>query len=218
MPQYYPKSQIQTNLYTPGSKYQILISKKPYKGYYYCISNGTKYTGKFPGDGKNLVLTPTFNNDPANPSQTLTDNPLIEQISTDIAKYEGPYTDFDTNSYIKLKNQKNISKVYPTPSTVLPTNKEKKLGVFNRFFCKKNNESVFFEISKDTYTQLLNKTENITYELFTPTRLEWVLSAPSKEILFFINKEIVVSKQRELGWFGFLNSFNDNFLEYSKFI
>ena len=55
---YYPKNKIQTNLFTNGDEYQTLDSNilgldGSYIGYYYKLSNGKFYTGKFPGDGNN---------------------------------------------------------------------------------------------------------------------------------------------------------------------
>jgi hypothetical protein len=218
MPQYYPKSQIQTNLYTPGTEYQTLLPKKPYKGYYYCISNGSKYTGRFPGDGENIELKPIFNNDPQLPTQPTISQQQTEQIVSDLEKYDDPYTDFDSGRYIKLKNEKNNPKFIPSPSITLPTIKDKRIGVFNRFFCKKNNENIYFEINGETYIQLKNKESNIAHKLYTSTSLEWTLSSSSMEKLFLINRNSVVLTQINLRWFGFLESFNNDFLKYSNFI
>ena len=58
---YYPKNKIQTNLFTNGDEYQTLDSNilgldGSYIGYYYKLSNGKIYSGKFPGDGVNDEL------------------------------------------------------------------------------------------------------------------------------------------------------------------
>ena len=42
--QYYPKSQIKSNLFTNGKEYSLSSTKEEYTGYYYKISNGNKYT------------------------------------------------------------------------------------------------------------------------------------------------------------------------------
>jgi hypothetical protein len=54
---YYPKSQIKTNLYTNGDEFVISTTQEIYKGHYYQVSNGNKYTGKTPEDGPNILLT-----------------------------------------------------------------------------------------------------------------------------------------------------------------
>ena len=53
---YYPKSQIKTNLYTNGEELILSNTNEDYIGYYYEISNGDKFTGKYPNDGRNIAL------------------------------------------------------------------------------------------------------------------------------------------------------------------
>jgi uncharacterized protein (DUF2147 family) len=55
---YFPKSQIKSNLFTNGNEYILSTTQQEYKGYYYEISNGRKYTGKTPQDGQNILLLP----------------------------------------------------------------------------------------------------------------------------------------------------------------
>jgi hypothetical protein len=100
---YYPKSQIKTNLYSngPDSNLTLLNPQQQltnivnfYTGPYYETSNGNKFTGKSPEDGKNLPLfevnpytiedTPLFPEDypnqiiinPLNPSQYSSPTPI----------------------------------------------------------------------------------------------------------------------------------------------
>lgn len=64
---YYPKNKIKTNLQTQGGEYSIVgefteTENSPgtdnsYSGYYYKLYNGEAYTGRFPGDGENKLLT-----------------------------------------------------------------------------------------------------------------------------------------------------------------
>ena len=44
---YFPKSQIQTNLYSNG-ELTVKATKKIYTGYYWSTSNGTCYAGRTP--------------------------------------------------------------------------------------------------------------------------------------------------------------------------
>jgi hypothetical protein len=68
---YYPKNKIKTNLITTGGEYYTISDKQDfnakdpeedgvglttYSGYYYKLYNGKTYTGKFPGDGDNVLL------------------------------------------------------------------------------------------------------------------------------------------------------------------
>ena len=56
---YFPKSQIKSNLYTNGGEYVLSTTKQDYKGYYYEVSTGQKFTGKTPQDGPNISLIPS---------------------------------------------------------------------------------------------------------------------------------------------------------------
>ena len=217
MAKYYPKSQIKKDQYTEGSEYQIKATQAPYKGYYYCLSNGEKYTGRFPGDGINRVLEPKFNTDPASPTQASVQAPLVEILVTDQEKYSFPFTDFDTGLYNKIKNVKPISRFVPTSNIVFPTDNEKTKGEFTRYFCKKNNEFIYLEIDKKTYDKLNQKKEDIVHELYTPTKIKWALKSSSRETLFVLNRNRVNVKERELRWFGFQSWFNNNFTQYSKY-
>ena len=57
---YYPLSQIKQNLYTNGGEYILSSTKEDYKGNYYTVSNGKKYTGKNPQDKPNILLIVLF--------------------------------------------------------------------------------------------------------------------------------------------------------------
>ena len=48
---YYPKSQIQTNLYSNGDLI-VLSTKEIYTGYYWTTSGGRSYSGKTPSSLK----------------------------------------------------------------------------------------------------------------------------------------------------------------------
>ena len=69
MPQYYPKSQIQPNLYTNGDEFFLINTQTPYTGYYYKLSTGKKYTGKNPDEGTGIELIPntTLGGNPTDP-------------------------------------------------------------------------------------------------------------------------------------------------------
>jgi hypothetical protein len=53
---YYPLSQIKPNLFTNGGEYVLSTTKENYKGPYYELSNGRRYTGGTPQDGPNILL------------------------------------------------------------------------------------------------------------------------------------------------------------------
>ena len=47
---YYPKSQIETNLYTMGGEFVIKNTNQPYVGFYWKASSERFFTGKNPND------------------------------------------------------------------------------------------------------------------------------------------------------------------------
>ena len=148
---YYPKSQIKNNLYTNGDEYILSTNQQSYKGYYYKTSNGDKYTGKFPNDGSNILLvelTPS-SDEPGenNPILTL----AISQYNTNIQP----------------------ERFLPLPIQTLPTQKDKDLGSFPRYFCKKNNENLYIEINKEQFTKLQNRDKTIAWDLYTPLQIIW---------------------------------------------
>lgn len=58
---YYPKNKIKTNLMSADGEYFLPSTSggeptQPYVGFYYKLYNGEAYTGKFPGDGENILL------------------------------------------------------------------------------------------------------------------------------------------------------------------
>ena len=121
---YFPKSQITTNQYTNGGEYVYAVSKLPYIGYYFKVSTGKYYTGKTPDDRPNEELLFIA-------AQDYPENPQISsQIIID------PIYDYLTNS-----NSSNPPVLIPYYSPVLPTTQDYQNGEFQRYFCKKTNET-----------------------------------------------------------------------------
>ena len=84
---YYPKSQIKTNLYTNGKELTLSTDGTFYKGPYYELSTGKKYTGKTPEDGINIELSPITSNPilsitPEDNQIYLTQNPISKTLPT----------------------------------------------------------------------------------------------------------------------------------------
>jgi hypothetical protein len=155
---YHPKSQVKSNLYTNGNEYYLLNTKILYTGYYYETSEGKKYTGKFPLDGQNTLLTPF-----EQPTETTQD---IEGTSPQILQ----------SSAVDNYNNKPVQpRFLPTPYQSTPTNAQGSLGEYQRYFAKKTNELIYMEISEDTYNKLTNKDPNIAFELYEVVSMPWSL-------------------------------------------
>jgi hypothetical protein len=188
---YYPKSQIKNNLYTNGDEYVLSTTQQSYKGYYYETSNGDKYTGKFPDEGSNILLIELTPSSDApgenNPILTL----AISQYNTNIQP----------------------ERFLPLPIQTLPTQKDKDLGLFPRYFCKKNNENLYIEINKEQFTKLQNRDKTIAWDLYTPLQVIWQIKG-GKTQTYNANKNNITLIEQRNKWYGFVKYFKDNFLKY----
>ena len=153
---YIPKSQIKTNLYTNGGEYILSTTEDDYKGYYYQTSNGNKYTGKSPQSSPNILLQiqeESYLSPPIeNPKTTIT-------VFMEVWDYSP-----ESNPQVRspLYNMFGITRQVPPPNITIPTSKDYKLGKFVRYFAKKNNENIYLEINKETYTLLKSQDTKIS--------------------------------------------------------
>ena len=197
---YYPKSQIQTNLYTNGTEFVLSTTEEAYKGFYYQLSNGKKFTGKTPDDGASIPLLPP----PINDS---TDSQEQDSTST----YQPIITPFPINNITPTI----IERFIPRPNLTIPTQKDYNLGEYQRYFAKKNNENIYLEISKETCDELKNQSSNIAWYLYTAISLSWELSGDQDQT-YLINKNIVTLIEDRENWYGFTQWFKDDFAKYYK--
>jgi len=199
---YYPKSQIKPNLFTNGGEYTLSTTQENYKGPYYEISTGGKYSGNSPGDGPNILLnenitiTSTLNNFP--PTFILP-TPLIVSNSTIDDQYT-PTT---------LPNDRSIPQYNPTT----PTTQDQQQGQFSRYFCKKTNENRYMEIDFNTYNKLISQDPKIAWDLYNPTQIIWLIKG-NQEQVYNSNKGFVQSIEQNLLWYGFSQYFKNDFSKY----
>lgn len=212
---YYPKSQIKSGLYTSGDEYTLVpppnnTNATPYVGYYYQISNGSSYTGKTPQDGPSLPLYSIIsNNTPQN-------NPLTSAQLSTIDYYVSPFSaqgSINNNQYLNTTNNYPISRIIPPSNLTLPTKNDYDLGVFSRYFCKKNNENRYLEIDQPTYQDLNTKKSTIAWDLYTPITTLWYLTG-NKDTVYKANKGLISLIEKDQKWYGFSQYFKDNFLQY----
>ena len=192
---YYPKSQIKLNLYTNGGEFILSITNQPYQGYYYEISTGQQYTGKNPQDGPNinLLLIPHDPNEAFLGVGERKDMPIT---------FDLPYDQSPQNiRFIPLFN--------PT----LPTPQDNQNGQFNRYFCKKNNETRYLEIDKDTYQQLQKRDPKIAWDLYTPIIVLWIIQGNQTQV-YNSNKATVQAIETNAKWGGFSQYFQEKYLKY----
>jgi len=193
---YYPKSQIKTNLFTNGNEFEQSITKTAYQGYYYEISNGEKYTGKTPEDGPNILLTPQQ-------SDLIIENPPSTAPAEIFPINTPEYVIQDTPTV------RSIPQFNPTT----PTLQDNQNGQFNRYFCKKNNETRYLEIDQNTYKQLQSRDPKIAWDLYTPIIVLWIIQGNQTQV-FNSNKATVQAIETNAKWNGFSQYFQEKYLKY----
>jgi hypothetical protein len=205
---YYPKSQIKSNLYTNGGEYVYASDKTTYTGYYYTTSDGKAFSGKEPNSGVNVRII-SYNSTTGN---EVTNQPLIggdEVIQSTINLTDAP---FDDDSYDVVSKQSNYPKLknfkprkIPNQYLRRPQKEDVKLGGYNKFFTKKRTSFLYYEISEEDYNLLIEKDKTIAFDLYEGVSIFWDLYD------FSLNKTKVADVERDYKWYGFTNSFNDNF-------
>jgi len=209
---YYPKSQIKTNLYTSGREYSLAppnsYFQEPYIGYYHKLSNGRTYTGKNPTDGTRqslYVINPNYPNNLTLSSENLIDpNPnLIElDLTTQAQQY---------NTLLGNKTPNN--RLTPAYNLTTPTQKDYELGVFTRYFCKKNNEYKYLEIDKKTFDLLSARSKNIAWDLYSPLSTLWYITGDEITVAK-ANKGLINLIETQQKWYSFSQYLKDQYLKY----
>lgn len=212
---YYPKSQIKTNLYTSGGEYSLTPPnyssfQNSYIGYYYKLSNGRVYTGKNLTDGirqtlyviENLI--PLQNNDEDDISPLFTPDSNFIELNPDQPTFQ--YNNISKTTLFK-------SRLLPFYNPTTPTQTDYELGVFTRYFCKKNNELRYIEIDKKTFNSLSAKSTDIAWDLYSPISTLWYITG-DKTTITKTNKGLVSLIETQQKWYGFPQYFKDQYLKY----
>ena len=197
---FYPKSQIKSNLYTNGSEYILSTTKENYIGYYYQVSSGKSYTGKSPNDKPNTLLIPINTLLPTNTPYTENTQTPSDQITL------LPEENYNLNNSTILRS-------LPIPNPNVPTQKDYSLGVFQRYFCKKNNELIYIEIDKKTYDSLQMQSPTIAWDLYSPLYTMWYIKG-NKEQTYKANKNLISLIEQKEKWYGFSQYFKEDYLKY----
>jgi hypothetical protein len=210
---YFPLSQIKSNLYTNGEEYVLFTTKEPYKGYYYETSSGKKYTGKVPQDGPNLLLIlkpitqdKPFDNIPED--SKIISSPNFPQNLSNIIEVD-QINPLAINYNVKNTQNRSLPQYNPT----IPTQQNKDLGVFSRYFCKKTNELIYLEINQKTFNQLQSRDPKIAWDLYIPLTTLWYIKG-DKEKTYKANKGLISLIEQNQKWYGFSKYLKEDFLKY----
>lgn len=210
---YYPKSQIKTNLYTNGGYFSTSpppfinegALESSYVGYYYLTSNGKAYTGKNPKDPTTVPLYLITLNSPDN---SVSETDIVLSIIT-----SDPEQNILLAQYSQYPNsQSQRKRTIPSFYVTLPTEQDKQNGYFTRYFCKKNNQLMYFEISQTSYSKLKSQNPTIAYDLYSGLSLQWAIKGDFQQVAS-INQSNVNRASSQNNWPGFIQFFK-NFTQY----
>ena len=207
---YFPKSQIQPNLYTNGGEFQKITDKSIYTGFYFKTSTGLFYTGKTPNDGANTQLVRVANiTDPSplisTPPKSST-IPEAQKIITTQFTNVGFSLDVTAinNDYPKSNLPDYQNRIIPVSFIPILTPEDFKVGVIQRYFAKKNNELIYLETNKENYNLLINRSPNIAWDLYTPISMLWYIDG-GLDKAYSTNKNLAFLIERNNKWYGLLN-------------
>lgn len=218
---YYPKSQIQENLYTNGGELKPFNSEKEYKGYYFKTSNGEIFSGKNPDDKPNtpLELISPLGNELSSPSSN------INFSNKKSIKFESKESEPLADNYYVINDAYYHSKSFPQnrgeaprkpiQSKPTPTEEDYQKGIFKRFFVKKSNENLFIEVNEDEYTLFKIKNPKVQCDLYIPISMSWNLTGDRTEV-FNKNKSLSYLYETRDKLYGFSLSFKNKFDKYYR--
>ena len=190
---YYPKSQIKTDLFTNGKEFIRSDNRLTYVGSYWKTSDGSVFSGKTPDDKPSITLLPIPEPVEQTPLNTTTEWKV----------------DYPSKIIDKTPGQ------VPKQHLFIPTPKESFLGQATRYFTKKSNQKIYFEISKDTFRKLSTKSNEILFQLYTPITMIWRLEGNDDEV-FEANLNTARDIQNRQQLPGFVNSFKGKFVYPKK--
>lgn len=218
---YYPKSQISTNLYTPGNELENAFTGENYIGYYFKTSSGRYKSGKTPQSpvSTDLVLqkipkgyvSPNLikDNQLLAQSQNLISNTSIE---TKPEYIYGPYFEISSVDYLS----KDLTS--PVNNVIYPTEKDYTNEQYQRYLLKKSNNAIFKEVNKQTYDLYVKKDQTVQYDLYYPIKFLWTIAGKSKNKVANINYNILKLTEKRTRAFGLLKYFKNRLTEYYKVV
>lgn len=197
---YYPKNQIETNLYSRDKLVFANNTKQPYTGFYFKTSDGQYFTGKEPNDGRNdkLILPPPEIDGGAD-SPSLNPSPI--QIPPDYRFFSPNY------NYSILTKQSRKPQFFPIPYYPVLTKTNINDGYFTRYFCKKTNENIYTEVDNIIFSLASSSS------LYTPISLTWVIRG-IRNYVFDTNQKQILFTERKYKITGLGKFLNDNYLEF----
>ena len=193
---YYPKSQIKTDLYTKGNQLSVKSTGEDYIGFYWQTSKDEFFSGRNPNDGVSIELQKT---------------PVIQNPQISTLTYVRGNNSYNQQKGVNIENKLKLPS-YQKPS---PTQEDYDLGSFIRYFCKKNNQNLYIETTKDIYNKVKNKNRGYAFYLYVPFSLVWQLTG-NRRIVAQTNEQIVNTTEFQQNITGLKEYLKFNYVEFYK--
>jgi len=98
---------------------------------------------------------------------------------------------------------------------ILPTEQDYQIGEFTRYFNIRRNQSIFTEISKDTFDQYQQKSPQVNWKLYRVFSLFWQLKGDVNRVAQ-TNKNITELTENKEKAFGLSIYLKENWIQYYK--
>lgn len=183
---YYPKNKIKTGLISNGD----LIyknSKQSYFGVYFKTYDGKYYAGETPNYANLVELTISLEKEISNSEINEFDN----DPRFDFGNNENYSSQINVNKQI-IPQQPKCYKHKLTPDEI-------RNGSYIRYFAKRTNESIFLEISNDTYNKLKSQDPSLLWPLYNCLYMNWSSYSSSS------NLNLASQIERDNNWRGFVS-------------
>ena len=180
---YYPKTQIETNLYSSGD---LLIesTRQPYSGFYFSTYDGKYFSGKEPNDGPNFSLIL--------PSKREINNQIFNDILFDPnPTIYDPRFEGDNSVYSNLSGANPNEIPYsPIPNYPILTPKDIANGQFVRYFIKKSNENIYTEVNRKNYLLASNQS------LYKQISFSWVIVGDRNKVATTNRNQLIFQENK----------------------
>jgi|TARA_R110001606_G_C15375713_1_gene649948 hypothetical protein len=203
---YYPKSQVETNLYTPGAEYATVMDGKEYVGNYWRTSKGLYYTGKNPQDVnvRELVKSIAYD-DPFGLALTEANDDIPVYTNNNMAPYE----------YIQASGKKIIEKMNVVNTTPFPTKNNYTNKNFERYFLKRTTNYQYTETDNLNYDLIISKNPKSQFEIYSPIKLSWRIYGKLLDV-YKQNYNTVQHNSKIYEWIKFDLFFKNRYAKYFK--
>ena len=193
---YYPKSQIKTDLYTKGDQLRVKSTGENYIGFYWQTSRNEYFSGRTPYSGASVELQKI---------------PVVQTPKISTLTYSVGNDAYNKQKGVNIEN-KLLLPFYQKPS---PTQEDYDLGSLIRYFCKRNNENLYVETTKNIYNRIKGKDKGYAFYLYVPFSLVWQLTG-NRRTVFQTNEQIVSTTEFQQNITGLKDYLNFIYIEFYK--